>query len=248
MKHALLALLVSVAAWAQTATAPKASTTTKASAAKATTATKAKSTTAAKAKTPPPPPAPAKPDLLRPNTVVGKPPGIFVVRLETSKGNVDIRVVRAWAPNGVERFYNLVRAGFYDNTYFFRVLDFMAQVGISSNPAINRIWSEKTIFDDRVIQPNRRGMVTFAASPEPNSRSTQFFINKLDENVRLDQYKFAPFGQVVEGMEVVDKIYAGYGEPPVQEELQTQGEPFVNRNYPRMDKIVKASIVAVVEP
>ena len=171
-----------------------------------------------------------------------------MVRLETTKGNVEIRVVRAWAPNGVERFYNLVRAGFYDNTYFFRVLDFMAQVGISSNPAVNKIWSEKTIFDDRVIQTNRRGFVTFASSSEPNSRSTQFFINKKDANTYLDQYKFAPFGQVVEGMEVVDQIYAGYGEPPIQGELQDQGEAFVNRNYPRMDKIVKASIVAVVEP
>jgi peptidyl-prolyl cis-trans isomerase A (cyclophilin A) len=241
MKHALIALLACAALWAQTSTAPAAA---KAKA-PAATATKAKATAKATAKAPP---APPKPDLLRPNTVVGKPPGIFVVRLETNKGNIDIRVVRNWAPNGVERFYNLVRAGFYDNTYFFRVLDFMAQVGISSNPAISKIWSEKTIFDDRVIQTNRRGMVTFASASEPNSRSTQFFINKKDANTYLDQYKFAPFGEVVEGMEVVDKIYSGYGEPPVQDGLTEQGEAFVNRNYPRMDKIIKASIIAVVEP
>lgn len=187
-------------------------------------------------------------DLLKPETVKGKPPGIFIVRLETSKGNIDIRVVRAWAPNGVERFYNLVRAGYYDNNYFFRVMAFMAQVGISSRPDVNKIWEDRTLFDDRVIQTNKRGMVTFAAMSAPNTRSTQFFINKKDENTYLDGYKFAPFGEVVDGIAVVDQIYSGYGEPPVQDELSAKGEPFVLRSYPRMDKIVKASILQVVEP
>jgi peptidyl-prolyl cis-trans isomerase A (cyclophilin A) len=237
MKHALIALMLSVAAWGQAASPTKAP-------AKAAPkgAPKAAPKAVAKAK--------AEPglDLLKPETIRGKPPGIFIVRLETSKGNIDIRVVRNWAPNGVERFYNLVRAGFYNNNYFFRALDFMVQVGISSNPAVNRVWSDRTLFDDRVIQTNKRGMVTFASSGAPNSRSTQFFINKKDANTYLDQLKFAPFGEVVEGMEIVDLIYTGYGEPPIQGDLETQGEPFVNRNFPRMDKIIKASIIAVPEP
>lgn len=187
-------------------------------------------------------------DLLKPETVKGKAPSIFVVRLETSKGNIDIRVVRAWAPNGVERFYNLVRAGYYNNTFFFRVLPFMTQVGISSNPAINRIWADRNLFDDRVIQSNVRGMVTFAAAGAPNTRSTQFFINKKNENSYLDALKFAPFGEVVEGMEIVDQIYSGYGETPNQGDMNDQGEAYVNRNYPRMDKIIKASVIAVPEP
>lgn len=187
-------------------------------------------------------------DLLKPETIKGKPPGLFVVRLETTKGNIDIRVVRNWAPTGVERFYNLVRAGYYDNNYFFRVLDFIAQAGISSKPEVNRVWDERTMFDDRVIESNRRGTVSFAASGAPNSRSTQFFINKKDENTYLDAHKFAVFGEVVEGMDVVDRLYAGYGEPPVQSQLAAMGESFILRQYPRMDKIVKATILQVVEP
>jgi peptidyl-prolyl cis-trans isomerase A (cyclophilin A) len=271
MKQTLLGLILAAAAWGQTPAAPatkpapatkaaptpqaapatkaapKAATAPKAAAAKATTAPKAVTTAKAATK------AKAEPamDLLKPETIKGKPPAIFVVRLETTKGNIDMRVVRAWAPNGVERFYNLVRAGYYDNTYFFRSLDFMVQVGISSNPAINKIWSEKNLFDDRVIQTNRRGMVTFAAAGEPNSRSTQFFINKTDANTYLDQLpsKFAPFGEVVAGIDVVSQIYTGYGEPAgMQGSLADQGASFIERNYPRMDKIVKASIIAVPEP
>lgn len=228
MKHILIATLLCMAALAQT----KSGTPAKGS------ATKAKQT---KAKEP-------VLDLLKPETIKGKPPSLFVVRLQTTKGNIDIRVVRDWAPTGVERFYNLVRAGYYDNNYFFRVLDFMAQVGISSKPEVNRVWDERTMFDDRVIQSNKRGTVSFAASGAPNSRSTQFFINKKNENAYLDQLKFAVFGEVVEGMDVVDQIYAGYGEPPVQSQLAAQGEAFILREYPRMDKIVKATILQVVEP
>lgn len=267
MRTLLLVFSLGAAAWGQTPAATKAAAPKAAAApaakAPATPAAKAPAAAAkapaakapaaapvAKAKAPAAPKAKAEPvmDLLKPETVKGKPPEIFVVRLETSKGNVDIRVVRAWAPNGVERFYNLVRAGYYDNNYFFRALDFMVQVGISSNPAVNRVWSDRNLFDDRVIQTNRRGMVTFAAAGAPNTRSTQFFINKKDANTYLDQLKFAPFGEIVGGMEIVDQIYTGYGEPPIQEELNQQGEPFVNRNYPRMDKIIKASIIAVPEP
>jgi peptidyl-prolyl cis-trans isomerase A (cyclophilin A) len=228
MKHLLLTAAVCAAAapWlgAQTKTAPAPPT-------KAATKTKA-----------------ATLDLLRPDTIKGRPPAIFIVRLQTSKGNIDIRVVRAWAPIGVERFYNLVRAGYYDNNYFFRVLNFMAQTGISSRPEVNRVWSERMLPDDRGIHSNRRGTVTFATRSAPNSRSTQFFINKRDDNTYLDQLGFVPFGEVVEGMEVVDALYAGYGEPPIQGKLSEQGEPFIQRYFPRMDRIIKASILTIVEP
>ena len=187
-------------------------------------------------------------DLLKPETLRLKAPAVFVVRLETTKGNIDIRVVRGWAPNGVERFYNLVQAGYYNNNYFFRVLNFMAQTGINGDPKIAQTWTDRTIFDDRVVQSNVRGTVTMAAAGEPNTRSTQFFINKLDENVRLDSLKFAVFGEVVEGMDVVDKLYAGYGEPPIQGVLMDQGNPVIERNFPRMDKIIKASVIAVPQP
>lgn len=223
MKHALILILACVAAFGQTKST-------------------AKSSKAGKQKA-----APTL-DLMKPETIKGKPPEVFITRLQTTKGNIDIRVVRAWAPVGVERFYNLVRAGYYDNNYFFRVLDFMAQVGISSSPAVNQVWGERTMFDDRVIESNLRGTVSFASSGAPNSRSTQFFINKKDANAYLDQLKFAVFGQVVEGMDIVDQIYSGYGEPPVQSQLAAMGEPFVQRNYPRMDKIVKATILQVVTP
>jgi len=230
MRLALTALLLCSSVWAQTKAAPKA-------------ATPAKATGKSAAK------GPQGPNLLKPDTLNAKAPAIFIVRLETTKGNIDIRVVKAWAPIGVERYYNLVRAGFYDNTYFFRALDFMTQVGISSKPEISKVWAEKTMFDDRVIQTNKRGTVTFAAAGSPNSRSTQFFINKKNENSYLDSLKFAPFGEVVEGMEIVDMIYTGYGDmPPIQDALINRGDAFIKEQYPRMDRIIKATILTVVEP
>ncbi len=235
MRLALIALLACSTVWSQIAP-PTKSTATKKAAPKA--ASKA-SGAAAKM---------ALPDLMRPESLKAKSPGIYIVRLETSKGNVDLRVVRAWAPIGAERFYNLVRAGYYDNNYFFRVLPFMAQVGISSRPSVNSIWADRTMFDDRPVQTNKRGTVSFASTGSPNSRSTQFFINKKDENIYLDQYKFAVFAEVVEGMEVVDQIYGGYGEPPIQGDLVDRGDAIIKAQYPRMDKIVKATILTVVEP
>jgi cyclophilin family peptidyl-prolyl cis-trans isomerase len=121
-------------------------------------------------------------------------------------------------------------------------------VGINSRPEVNRVWADRTIFDDRVIQSNKRGTVTFASTGDPNSRSTQFFINKLDENVRLDPLKFAPFGEVVAGMEFVDQLYSGYGDPPIQGQLVSGGDAIIKSNFPRMDRIIKASILTVVEP
>jgi peptidyl-prolyl cis-trans isomerase A (cyclophilin A) len=223
MKHALIATMLCVGAWAQTKEVPKA---------------------APKAATP------AGMDLLKPDTIRGKAPAVFVARLQTTKGNIDIRVVRDWAPNGADRFYNLVRAGFYDNVYIFRVVEgFMAQFGISSNPQISKVWQNRNMLDDRVIQSNKRGFLTYAQTDEPNSRSTQLFINRAD-NSFLDEKRFAPFGEVVEGMLVVDQLYSGYGEQTTnaQGSIAAQGESYLNRYFPRLDKIVKATILQVVTP
>ena len=135
------------------------------------------------------------------------------MKLETTKGDVLIEVHPEWAPQGAQRFRELVEAKFYDGCKFFRVLDgFMAQTGINGDPAIHAKWKDRNIQDDPVKQPNTRGYVTFAKSGLPNSRSTQFFIN-YDDNSRLDAQGFAPFGVVVTGMDdVVDSIYSGYGE------------------------------------
>jgi peptidyl-prolyl cis-trans isomerase A (cyclophilin A) len=237
MRHAVFALILAAPIMAQTAPAAKAPATK--------TATKAASKAAA-------PKAAAKAkgaDLLNPSSLRLKAPAVFVARLQTTKGNIDIRVVRNWAPNGVERFYNLVMAGFYDNNYFFRALDFMVQFGIPSRPDVARAWDDRTIFDDRVIQSNKRGFVTFASTGQPNSRGTQIFINKLDRNSYLDGLKFAPFGEVVAGMEVVDQIYTGYGEDSNRQyEITNEGEAFLQKYFPRLDKIVKASVIAVPEP
>lgn len=239
MKQLVLAIVLATSAASVVAQTPPA---TRAPATKAA-APKAVAKAAAKAA------AEKGPNLLDPGSLRENAPAVFVVRLETTKGNIDMRVVRAWAPNGVERFYNLVKAGFYNNNYFFRSLDFMAQFGIPSRTDVAKAWDEKTMFDDRVVQTNKRGMVTFASSGQPNSRGTQVFINKLDRNTYLDQLKFAPFAEVVAGMEVVDLLYTGYGEASNRQyEITNEGEAFIMKYYPRLDKIVKATIIAVPEP
>jgi len=233
MKFVVLSVMIAASAVAQTPAAPKAP----APKAAVPATTKAAPKAAAKG-----------PDLLNPSTMNAKAPGIYVVRLETTKGNIDIRVVKNWAPNGADRFYNLVVAGFYNNAYFFRSMGFMAQFGISSRPEVSRVWDNRTMLDDRVVQSNKRGFVTFASTGQPNSRGTQVFINKLDENRYLDDAKFAPFGEVVAGMEVVDMLYTGYGEESnKQDEITRQGAPYIERYYPRLDKIIKASVIAVPE-
>jgi peptidyl-prolyl cis-trans isomerase A (cyclophilin A) len=186
-------------------------------------------------------------NLLEPSSLNAKAPALFRARLNTSKGPVVIEVTRAWSPHGADRFYNLVRAGFFTDLYFFRVVaGFMAQFGMSSRPDVSRAWFQETIPDDPALQSNTRGMVTFAKSGAPNSRSTQFFINYGD-NSRLDATGFAPFGKVIEGMEIVDTLYSGYGEQSNnQEAIRTQGKAFFGANYPLLDKIVSANIVPPV--
>jgi len=169
-------------------------------------------------------------------------PDSFLVALTTSRGPVAVVVHRSWAPHGVDRFYALVHAGFYDGARFFRVVrGFVVQFGLPADPQVGRSWSSQLIPDDPVRHPNRRGTVTFA-SAGPNTRTTQLFVN-LADNLRLDALGFAPIGQVVEGLEVVDGLYGQYGERPSQDSIRLQGEAYLKRAYPNLDQIRTVRIV-----
>jgi peptidyl-prolyl cis-trans isomerase A (cyclophilin A) len=190
----------------------------------------------------------SKAKLRNPAVLTERAPDTYKAKFDTSKGAIVIAVNRSWAPIGADRFYNLVKNGFYDDCRFFRVLDdFMAQVGINGTPAIQSNWRNATIQDDPVKQSNKRGFVTFAKSGAPNSRSTQVFINFKD-NSTLDKSGFAPFGQVTSGMDVVDKLYSGYGEGapsgkgPEQGKVQMEGNAYLTKDFPKLDYIKKATI------
>ncbi len=204
--------------------------------------------TAAQPSTAPTEGAAANPALSDPTRADEKAPATYNVKFETTKGNILIKVTRNWAPNGADRFYNLVKIGYLDDTAFFRVLPgFMAQFGINGNPEVNRIWKNSQIPDDPVKESNRRGYLTFATAG-PDTRTTQLFINFAD-NSRLDGQGFAPIGKVVEGMSVVDSIYSGYGEGgpqgkgPNQAFIQGGGNEYLKKFFPKIDYIQKASIV-----
>ena len=182
-----------------------------------------------------------KPSLKDPASLNEKAPDTYKVRLDTTGGPVVIQVTRAWAPLGADRFYNLVKNGFYDGVRFFRVIPgFMAQGGMSGDPAIQKVWGRANFNDDPVKGSNKRGMVTFAKTGLPNSRSTQFFINYGD-NSRLDKDGFAPFGEVIEGMSVVDKFYP-YANVPDQGRITNEGNAYLEKEYPRLTVIKKATI------
>ena len=175
-------------------------------------------------------------------------PDVYKVNLDTSKGPIVIEVHRDWAPLGADHFYELVKSGFYDGARFFRVLPgFMAQFGIAADPKVNAKWKDATLQDDPVKQSNTRGMVTYAKTSLPNSRSTQLFIN-TGNNARLDSDGFAPFGQVLSGMEVVDQFYNGYGEGapqgrgPDQSQINEQGIAYLEKDFPMLDYIKKATV------
>ena len=176
-------------------------------------------------------------------------PDKFQAKFETSKGEFIVEVTRAWAPNGADRFYNLVKSGFYNNCRFFRVIKgFMAQFGINGDPKIAMKWYNANFKDDPVKESNKRGFLTYAMSSAPNSRSTQLFIN-FGDNSGLDKQGFAPFGKVIKGMDVVDSIYSGYGEGapsgkgPEQGKIITQGNAYLEKDFPKLDYIKSTAIV-----
>lgn len=186
-------------------------------------------------------------NLLSPATLNRTAPATYRVKLATTKGDVIIDVTRDWAPRGADRFYNLVRAGYFTDATFFRVVaDFMAQFGISARPDVNKAWANANIQDDPGgKQSNARGMVTFATTGAPNTRGTQLFINtRANGNAFLDPMGFVPFGKVVEGMEIVDKFYNGYGDTANQEGvIEEGGKAWVDKNMPKLDRILTATIV-----
>lgn len=176
-------------------------------------------------------------------------PDVFQVRFETSEGDFIVEVHKAWAPNGADRFHNLVSNGYYDGVRFFRVIEgFMAQFGIHGDPQVSSRWTDATISDDPVVRSNTRGTLSFAMTGQPNSRSAQVFIN-FGDNANLDELGFAPFAEVVEGMDVVDQLYSGYGEGapsgrgPSQAQVQAEGNRYLESQFPELDYIVGTSIV-----
>ena len=175
-------------------------------------------------------------------------PAVFQAKFQTSKGDFIIEAHREWALRGVDRFFNLVRSGFFDDSRFFRVrAGFIAQFGIAGDATVATQWKNKTIADDPVRQSNARGLVSYAMTG-PDARTTQLFIN-LGDNSRLDRDGFAPIGRVIEGMEIVDQLYSGYGEDAgggmrggKQDKLFAEGNRYLDRDFPKLDKILKAVI------
>jgi peptidyl-prolyl cis-trans isomerase A (cyclophilin A) len=174
-------------------------------------------------------------------------PATYKVNFDTSKGAFVVQVTRAWAPQGADRFYNLVKSGFYDNVRFFRVISgFMVQFGINGDPKVMAGWRDQPIKDDPVTQSNKRGYITFAMAG-PNTRTSQVFINFAD-NSRLDASGFSPFGRIASGMEVVDKLNSEYGEGapngrgPDQSRMQKEGNAYLAKEFQRLDFVKKATI------
>jgi peptidyl-prolyl cis-trans isomerase A (cyclophilin A) len=191
-------------------------------------------------------PAAAAPNrLLSPATLTAKAPEMFKVKFDTTKGPVVLVLHRDWSPKGVDRFYNMTRNGFFTGVRFFRVMpNFMAQFGINGNPAVNDAWEKARLADDPPNgKSNVRGILTYGTTGQPNSRGTQLFINYKD-NSYLDKQGFVPIGEVVEGMEVVDMLYADYGAAPQNEQgtLVSQGNKFMQTKYPKLDYIKAATV------
>lgn len=185
-----------------------------------------------------------------PASLTEQAPPKFKARFETSAGNFVIEVIRDWAPKGADRFYNMVKSGYFTDVRFFRVISgFMAQFGLNGDPAVNRAWQGANLLDDPPKESNRKGTITYA-NAGPGTRSNQLFINLVD-NTRLDEPRmaFTPFGRVVEGMNVVEKIYSGYGEGaprgsgPDQNRVRTEGNAYLTKEFPKLDYIKSAAIV-----
>jgi len=188
-----------------------------------------------------------------PAKLTEKAPDTFQARFSTTKGSFTIEVTRSLAPNGADRFYNLVRSGYFNDIAFFRVVPgFMCQFGIHGDPAVSAKWRDANISDDAVKGSNARGTITFATAG-PNTRTTQLFIN-FGDNVNLDGQGFSPFGKVVEGMAVVDKLNGEYGDGapfgrgPDQGRIQSEGNSYLKKDFPNLDYIKSVSLVAAESP
>jgi peptidyl-prolyl cis-trans isomerase A (cyclophilin A) len=183
------------------------------------------------------------PALLHPATLKAKAPDVYEVKFTTTKGDFVVQVNRAWAPIGADRFYNLVEHGFFTGAPFFRIVPgFIVQFGLTGDPAVNKVWQSANIKDDPVTQSNKPGYITFATAG-PNTRTTQFFIN-FGSNTFLDSQGFAPFGQVISGMDVVQGLYSGYGEKPDQGAITSQGKAYIEKNFPNIDSIKSATVIS----
>jgi peptidyl-prolyl cis-trans isomerase A (cyclophilin A) len=184
--------------------------------------------------------------LLNPALLRATAPAEYDVKFTTTKGSFTVHVTRDWAPVGADRFYNLVKHRFYDGAAIFRVVpNFMAQFGISPYPAVAKAWDKAAIKDDPVKHGNTRGAITFAAESDANTRDTEVFIN-FRNNSYLDSQRFAAFGEVTEGMEVVDQLYGGYGDSgaPDQGKMTEEGRAYTEKNFPKLDIITTAVVVA----
>jgi peptidyl-prolyl cis-trans isomerase A (cyclophilin A) len=185
--------------------------------------------------------AEGKADLKNPASLTEQSPATYKAAFDTSAGKFVITVHKAWAPNGANRFYNLVKSGFYDDTRFFRVVpNFMVQFGINGDPAIASSWQNANMKDDPSKESNKKGYVTFATRGK-DTRTTQVFINFKD-NSFLDAQGFTPFGEVTSGMDVVEKITDQYGEKPNQGSIQSQGNTYLKAQFPKLDYVKKATI------
>jgi len=229
---------------------------TKTPATNGTTKTTKPAATASKAVTPSTPSAtaskatgPASPDmtLQDPSRAKLTAPAEFTVKFDTTKGPFVMKVVRAWSPNGADRFYTMVKIGYFKDIALFRaVKGFMVQFGIHGDPSIGMKWLRSNIQDDPVVKSNTRGFVTFAKARMPNSRSVQVFINYADRNAQLDRQGFSPFGKVIKGMDVVDSFYTGYGERTtrLQGVIAKKGNQFLKDKFPKLDYIKSATILS----
>jgi peptidyl-prolyl cis-trans isomerase A (cyclophilin A) len=188
----------------------------------------------------------ARGSLTNPASLNAKAPELFKAQFTTTRGDFVVEVHRAWAPLGADRFYNLVKSGYFTNAAFFRVVPgFIVQFGLNASPAVNKVWEHANIKDDPVMGSNTRGTLVFATAG-PNTRTTQLFIN-FGNNAGLDRQGFAPFGTVTDGMDVVDKIYPGYAERPDQQRITEEGDAYIVKNFPMIDKI-KAAKILPAEP
>jgi peptidyl-prolyl cis-trans isomerase A (cyclophilin A) len=188
---------------------------------------------------------PQGPPLLNPKAAKEKAPDTYRVVFDTTKGKAVIKVTREWGPRGADRFYNLVKIGYYDDVAFYRVTLQVAQFGINGDPKVTKAWKEAYFMDEMVKQPNTKGRVTFARRGS-DTRTTQIFINLADNSADFDDQGFAPFGEVVEGMDVLAKLSNEHGERPQQgdapKRMTAEGAPYIKKQFPKLDYIKKATI------